>query len=73
MFPNTQAHVNIQSPNAPSGYKVYRDVVNDYKADNTGASDASENINAAIQDQNRCGESCGNTFALGATIYFPVC
>ncbi|KAI0903317.1 glycoside hydrolase family 55 protein [Ustulina deusta] len=58
-------------PLAGSGYKFYRDVVADYQADNTGGSDASEAINAAIVDGKRCGEECGNTFTQGAIVYFP--
>lgn len=57
---------------AGANYKFYRNVVTDYKADNTGKTDASEAINAAIQDGNRCGLECGNTFTLGAIVYFPV-
>jgi len=37
-----------------------------------GKHDDTEAINAAIQDQHRCGLDCGNTFAQGALIYFPV-
>lgn len=60
-----------QQPLAPAGYKFYRDVVKDYKADNTGKTDASEAINAAIQDGNRCGKTCSSTFTMGAIVYFP--
>lgn len=62
-----------QQPLAPAGYKFYRDVVKDYnhKADNTGKTDASEAINAAIQDGSRCGKTCSSTFTLGAIVYFP--
>jgi hypothetical protein len=63
----------LQQPYAGGkNYKFYRDVVADYGADNTGASDTTEAINAAIEDGNRCGEKCGNTFTMGAIIYFPV-
>ncbi|ERS99606.1 hypothetical protein HMPREF1624_02966 [Sporothrix schenckii ATCC 58251] len=58
-------------PLAPSGYEFYRDVVADYKADNKGNTDASEAINAAVQDGNRCGKSCSSTSTLDAIIYFP--
>lgn len=44
----------------------------EYGADNTGEKDATEAINAAIEDGDRCGLECGNTFAKGAIIYFPV-
>lgn len=54
----------------------------DFGADNTGDSDATEAINAAVSswnldsaggggDNERCGEDCGNTFTMGAIIYFP--
>ncbi|XXG95201.1 hypothetical protein Hte_001461 [Hypoxylon texense] len=59
-----------QQPLAGSGYKFYRNV-RDYDADNSGNDDATEAINAAIQDGNRCGLECGNTFSQGAIIYFP--
>jgi hypothetical protein len=52
-------------------YKFYRDVTK-YGADPTGKKDASEAINAAIMDGDRCGMECGNTFSKGAIIYFPV-
>ncbi|ODH20229.1 hypothetical protein ACO22_05936 [Paracoccidioides brasiliensis] len=57
-------------PLAGAGYKFYRDVV-EYGADNTGETDATEAINAAIGDGKRCGLECGNTFVQGAIIYFP--
>ncbi|KAH8157229.1 hypothetical protein CIB48_g11024 [Xylaria polymorpha] len=57
-------------PLAGSDYKFFRNVL-DYKADNSGDTDATEAINAAVQDGNRCGEECGNTFTQGAIIYFP--
>ncbi|ODH53683.1 hypothetical protein GX48_00101 [Paracoccidioides brasiliensis] len=59
-----------KQPLAGTNYKFYRDVVK-YGADNTGKKDATEAINAAIADGNRCGLECGNTFLLGAIIYFP--
>ncbi|RWA03907.1 hypothetical protein EKO27_g11198 [Xylaria grammica] len=57
-------------PLAGSDYKFYRNVL-DYKADNSGNNDATEAINAAVQDGNRCGKECGNSFTQGAIIYFP--
>ncbi|KAI9148707.1 glucan 1,3-beta-glucosidase precursor [Paramyrothecium foliicola] len=45
--------------------------VQDYGADPHGTIDATEAINAAIMDGDRCGMKCGNTFTLGALIYFP--
>ncbi|EDN08454.1 predicted protein [Histoplasma mississippiense (nom. inval.)] len=58
-------------PLAGADYKFYRDVV-EYGADNTGKTDATEAINAAIKDGNQCGLKCGNTFVKEAIIYFPV-
>lgn len=63
---------SAQQPLAPGdGYTFYREVT-DYGADNTGNKDATEAINAAIQDGDRCGMECGNSFSQGAIIYFPV-
>ncbi|PGH19016.1 hypothetical protein AJ79_00050 [Helicocarpus griseus UAMH5409] len=36
-----------------------------------GKTDATEAINAAVEDGGRCGLECGNTFAQGAIVYFP--
>jgi len=55
----------------PGTYKFYRSVA-DYGAVGDGVTDDTEAINAAIVDGNRCGLDCGNTFAQGALIYFPV-
>ncbi|KAK4181199.1 family 55 putative glycoside hydrolase [Triangularia setosa] len=63
--------LGIQPHVGGRNYKFYRDVVADYGADNTDESDASEVINAAVEDGNRCGLECGNTFMQGAIIYFP--
>lgn len=60
-----------KQPIAGSDYKFYRDVT-DYGAKGDGDTDDTEAINAAIEDGNRCGQECGNTFAQGAIIYFPV-
>ncbi|KAI0537760.1 pectate lyase superfamily protein-domain-containing protein [Xylaria digitata] len=57
-------------PRAGSGYEFYRNVL-DFGADNSGESDTTEAINAAVADGNRCGEECGNTFTLGAIVFFP--
>ncbi|KAL2167137.1 hypothetical protein VTG60DRAFT_1656 [Thermothelomyces hinnuleus] len=59
-----------KQPLAGGDYVFYRDVT-DYGASNKGDVDVSEAINAAIQDGNRCGMECGNTFTQGAIIYFP--
>jgi hypothetical protein len=56
---------------AGSNYTFYRDVTK-YGADPTGAKDSTEAINAAVVDGNRCDKNCGNTFAKGAIVYFPV-
>ncbi|KAH9238229.1 glycoside hydrolase family 55 protein [Colletotrichum gloeosporioides 23] len=62
------------------GYQFFRDVVDDFGADNSGESDATEALNAASAswnkdsvggDRTRCGEKCGNTFSQGAIVYFP--
>ncbi|KAK2013597.1 pectin lyase-like protein [Colletotrichum eremochloae] len=68
---NGVAPINGKAPHAGDGYVFYRDVVRDYGADNTGATNTEEAINAAIIDGDRCGEECGNTFVKGAVIYFP--
>ncbi|KAI1373680.1 pectate lyase superfamily protein-domain-containing protein [Hypoxylon crocopeplum] len=60
-----------KAPHAGDGYVFYRNVVDDYHADRSGEEDSAEAINAAIQDGDRCGEECGNTFVKGAVIYFP--
>ncbi|VBB82074.1 Putative glucan -beta-glucosidase [Podospora comata] len=61
-------------------YQFFRNVVDDFGADNTGETDASEALNAASASWNkdsagdsrtRCGEECGNTFSQGAIVYFP--
>ncbi|KAK5628851.1 hypothetical protein RRF57_004566 [Xylaria bambusicola] len=59
-----------KAPLAGDSYVFYRNVL-DYGADKSGATDTAEAINAAIQDGDRCGEECGNTFVLGAVVYFP--
>lgn len=59
-----------KAPYTGDGYVFYRNVL-DYGADNSGESDTVEAINAAVQDGDRCGEECGNTFVQGAVVYFP--
>ncbi|KAI1325288.1 glycoside hydrolase family 55 protein [Xylariaceae sp. FL0255] len=58
-------------PLAEPGYQFFRNVVDDYGADNTGTFDTTEAINAAILNGNRCGEECGSSFTQGAIVYFP--
>lgn len=70
-FVSYRTHATCQQPLASAGYTFFRNVVTDYHADSSGKTDTTEHINAAIQDGNRCGEECGNTFADGAIIYFP--
>ncbi|KFZ24807.1 hypothetical protein V502_00717 [Pseudogymnoascus sp. VKM F-4520 (FW-2644)] len=61
-------------------YQFFRNVVDDFGADNSGDTDTSEALNAAVASwnkdsvggaQTRCGEDCGNTFSQGAIVYFP--
>ncbi|KFA45429.1 hypothetical protein S40293_10065 [Stachybotrys chartarum IBT 40293] len=66
------APAGVQPYAGGDGYTFYRDVT-DYGADDTGETDATEAINAAIEDGNRCGMECGNSFSQGAIVYFPVC
>lgn len=56
--------------NNQSNYTVFRDVTT-YGASPAGDVDATEAINAAIQDGNRCGLECGGSFTQPAIIYFP--
>ncbi|KAF2150729.1 glycoside hydrolase family 55 protein [Myriangium duriaei CBS 260.36] len=55
---------------APSGYTVYRNVV-DFGADPTGAKDSTAAINNAISSGSRCGNGCDSTTTLPAFVYFP--
>ncbi|KAL2831137.1 pectate lyase superfamily protein-domain-containing protein [Aspergillus cavernicola] len=52
-------------------YKVFRNVVNDYHADLSGASDSTAAIQAAINDGHCCGEKCNGSTLKNAIIYFP--
>lgn len=61
-------------------YQFFRNVVDDFGADNSGDSDTAEAINAASASwnkdsvgskQTRCGQDCGNTFSQGAILFFP--
>lgn len=68
-----------QAPLAGDGYQFYRDVTK-FGADKSGETDSAEAINAAVSswsessagdDEERCGQECGNTFTMGAIVYFP--
>ncbi|CAK7219716.1 hypothetical protein SBRCBS47491_003942 [Sporothrix bragantina] len=52
-------------------YKVFRNVVTDYGADNTGKKDATAAIQKAIDDGKRCGEKCNGSSTKNAIVYFP--
>ncbi|GKT84487.1 glucan 1,3-beta-glucosidase [Colletotrichum tofieldiae] len=61
-------------------YQFFRNVVDDFGADNSGETDTTEALNAASASWNkdsvggsrtRCGEKCGNTFSQGAIVFFP--
>ncbi|CAK7207075.1 hypothetical protein SEUCBS139899_009883 [Sporothrix eucalyptigena] len=52
-------------------YKVFRNVVTDYGADNTGKKDATAAIQRAIDDGKRCGEKCNGSSTKNAIVYFP--
>ncbi|KAL3441195.1 pectate lyase superfamily protein-domain-containing protein [Aspergillus insuetus] len=54
-----------------AGYKVFRNVVTDYHADSTGASESTAAIQAAINDGQRCGEKCNGSTRKNAIVYFP--
>ncbi|ETS73390.1 hypothetical protein PFICI_14995 [Pestalotiopsis fici W106-1] len=68
-------------PNAGgNNYQFFRNVVDDFGADNSGKTDTAEALNAASASwnkdsvggsQTRCGEKCGNTFSQGAIVFFP--
>jgi hypothetical protein len=70
-----------KQPHAGDGnYQFFRNVVEDFGADNSGETDATEALNAASaswnkdsvgDDRTRCGQKCGNTFSQGAIVYFP--
>ncbi|KAK4164601.1 glucan-beta-glucosidase [Cladorrhinum sp. PSN259] len=72
--------LGIQPHAGGDNYQFYRNVVDDFGADNTGKTDTAEALNAASASWNkgsvggartRCGQSCGNTFSQGAIVYFP--
>ncbi|OAQ96933.1 hypothetical protein LLEC1_04234, partial [Akanthomyces lecanii] len=69
-----------QQPLAGGDYQFFRNVVDDFGADNSGKTDTAEALNAASASwnsksvggkQTRCGQQCGNTFSQGAILFFP--
>ncbi|KAI0198590.1 pectate lyase superfamily protein-domain-containing protein [Astrocystis sublimbata] len=54
-----------------ASYKVFRNVVTDYGADPTGATDSTQAIQRAIDDGKRCGAACNGSTTKNAIVYFP--
>ncbi|KAI0205630.1 pectin lyase fold/virulence factor [Astrocystis sublimbata] len=72
--------LGIQPEAGGNDYQFFRNVVEDFGADNTGDTDTAEALNAASASWNkdsggdtaeRCGQDCGNTFSQGAIVFFP--
>lgn len=64
-----QSHTG-KSPFSPSGYKVWRNVL-DFGAKGDGKTDDTVAINKAISDGARCGETCKTSTIGPAMVYFP--
>jgi len=61
-----------QAPLAGGNYTFWRNI-KDYGAKGDDSTDDAAAINRAVATGGRCGEDCGNSFSLGAIVYFPVC
>ncbi|KAH8585530.1 pectate lyase superfamily protein-domain-containing protein [Bisporella sp. PMI_857] len=73
-------HLGNQPYAGGDDYQFFRNVVDDFGADNSGETDTTEALNAASSSwskdsvggsRTRCGEKCGNTFSQGAIVFFP--
>ncbi|CAO3660642.1 unnamed protein product [Umbelopsis ramanniana] len=69
MWIDTIGH-NGTSVYGPSGYTVYRNVMN-YGCKGDGVTDDTACINSAISSGGRCGSGCGESTTTPALVYFP--
>jgi glucan 1,3-beta-glucosidase len=69
MWIDTITH-NGTSAFGPSGYTVYRNVMN-YGCKGDGVTDDTNCINTAISTGGRCGSGCGESTTTPAVVYFP--